>query len=228
MRGDCSFLQEKIVLRFRQYGLCAGVRQLGMAFVRRFYLESRDFVFVIPKFTGLSFHDPCISILSRERINKAQASGELNQAQAELLTGFLDADCIGVCAEIEGKLAGYAWVQLAGGYTFGGTGRIVIPQRHALLKYLFVVPAYRGMGIGQKLNAARLALIPPDFTPVVFIIPENRFAIRNWERFGFQRVLLVKRWQWGRNGKLRMQVTRLAELPAAGPLVQALEASGEI
>jgi ribosomal protein S18 acetylase RimI-like enzyme len=83
-------------------------------------------------------------------------------------------------------------VQFAGEYRFGRFGRLAIPPSHAIVKNLLILPAYRGRKLGQKLNAARLAMIPAGTTPVGFIIPENRYAIRNWEELGFQRVLQVR------------------------------------
>ncbi len=222
-----DFFQNEMATRIRQYGLRAALLQASKVAIRPLYRENRDLIFMSPGFSGYDFHDPNISILSRERIEKASASGELDQAHMELLLGFLNAGCQGIYAEIEGKLAGYAWVQLRGDYNFGRTGHFSIPPQYALFKNLFVVTGYRGMRLGQKLNAARLALVPPGYTPVVFIIPDNRYAIRNWEFFGFQRVIEIKRWQWGKNGTWRMSLTRLAELPEIGPLLQALEASGD-
>lgn len=220
-------MQERIVNRIRQYGLYSAVLQLAKATIRPIYQENRDLVFVIPNFSGYSFSSAKIIRMSHERIEKALATGELDQTHAALLTGFLDAGCQGVCAEVEGRLAGYAWVQLTGEYTFGRTGRMSIPPQFALFKNLFVLPDYRGMRFGPKLNAARLALVPAGYTPVVFIIPDNRYAIRNWEHYGFQRVIEVKRWQWLQSGTWRTRLSRLSDHSVTVPLLQALEASGD-
>lgn len=222
------FIQVRIVNRIRQYGLLAAVVQLAKASIRNIYMENRDLVFIISDFTGYIFHDPCISNLSLDRIEKALVAGELDLEQAKLLSGFIGAGCLGLCAEVEGALAGYAWVQLEGAYTFGRTGHMSIPPRHALFKNLFVSPVYRGMGLGQKLNAARLALVPSEYTPVVFIIPDNRYAIRNWENYGFRKVIAIKRWKWGQNGKWKMRLSRLVDIPESTPILHALENSSDV
>jgi ribosomal protein S18 acetylase RimI-like enzyme len=136
--------------------------------------------------------------------------------------GFLTEGCEGIGAEVDGQLAGYAWIQSSGDYTFGRRRKVKVPSGYVVMKNLHVHPPFRGQRIGQKLNAARLALTPVGQIPVVFIIPENRYAIRNWEKFGFQRVAEVKQWRWlGRPWHMRTR--RLAEVSEADRIMRALE-----
>jgi len=139
-----------------------------------------------------------------------------------MLSSFLDEGCRGICTEIDGKLAGYAWVQYEGEYNFGRLGRIIIPSGHVIFRNLFVFPEYRGNKLGPKLNAARLALIPAKHVPVVFIIPENRYAIRNWEKYGFERMLEITKSHWI-GGRWRMQLKRLSDSLEANVLLKVLE-----
>jgi hypothetical protein len=57
--------------------------------------------------------------LTPERIQGAADAGELNTDEVQLLSGFLAEGCRGVCAEIDGKLVGYGFVQFEGEYQFG-------------------------------------------------------------------------------------------------------------
>ena len=139
-----------------------------------------------------------------------------------MLTAFLEEGSRGLCAEIDEPLAGYAWIQFGGRYVFGRNGKLEIPPKYAIVKNLWVSPEFRGQNIGQKLNAARLALVPAGHIPMVFIIPENRYAIRNWERHKFQRVLEINEWRWFK-GAWKMNVKHLTESPEAESLVSALE-----
>ena len=211
--------------RVRQYGLLPAVAQLVQAAFRCVYEVNRDIVFVIPVFKGHEFADPCVIPMTRQRIEQAVADGELDEKQAKLLNGFIEEGSRGLCAEVNGQLAGYAWVQLAGEYQFGRTGLLNIPPGYAFVKNLLVRPEFRGQKLGQKLNAARLALIPAGVTPVVFIIPENRYAIRNWETYGFERIVEAKRWQWFGRGKWRMRLTKLSDCTEADSLMKAIEES---
>lgn len=149
----------------RLYGVVATGRHAFRAFVRRIYRVDRDIVFIIPDFAGRQFDDPLIRPITRERIEKACRDGDLSPAEARLLGGFLDEGSRGIHAEIDGRLAGYAWVQDRGEYHFGRAGKMTIPPGYVFVKNLFVAPQFRGRKLGQKLNAARLALIPADRVP---------------------------------------------------------------
>ncbi len=216
-----DFIRRKILDRVQQYGLRAALAQILRALVRNVYRIDRDIVFLIPGFFGREFHDSCIKPLTHERIERAADAGELNTDEVQSLSGFLAKGCQGVCAEIDGKLAGYGLVQFEGEYRFGCTGQMIIPPDCVIVKNLFVFPDYRGHRLGQKLTEALLALIPSGRLPVGLIIPENRFAIRNWERCGFRRILQVKRWRWFR-GRWQMHVERLADGLQVDELEQAL------
>lgn len=207
--------------RVRQFGLPSAAGQIVRGSIRPVVQTNRDLVFIIPGFWGYEFHDRCISPLTAERIERAAATGELDESQARLLRGFIAEGSQGLCAEVDGRLAGYAWVQFAGEYRFGPSGRLPIPPNHANLKYLMVLPAYRGCKLGQKLNAARLTMIPAGKIPVVFIMPENRYAIRNWEALGFQRVLQVRQARWLR-GRARTSVSWLNRCDEAEALYRTL------
>ena len=143
--------------------------------------------------------------------------------RSKLLIRFIDDGCQGICARVDDKLGGYAWIQTSGVYSFGRSGRLTIPKQMAFAKNLMVKPDFRGRKIGQKLNVARLALMPSDYIPIVFIIPENRYAIRNWKKYGFKRMVLVRRFCWF-SGEWHMRITRLSNNDVTDVLVKALEA----
>ena len=216
-----KFIKEKTINRMLQYGFQAGMAQIMRVIVRLVYQVKQDIIFIIPGFRGHVYNDPCIEPLTNERIRQAADEGALNEAEVSLLSGFLTEGSQGVCAVINGKLAGYGLVQYEGEYSFGRTGRMIIPPNYAVVKNLFVLSDFRGQRLGQRLNEAILALIPAGHIPVGFIIPENRFAIRNWEMFGFQRILQVKRWCWFAS-HWQMKIDRLADGKHVDELEQAL------
>lgn len=215
------FYKHKIVNRLQQYGLRTGLAQILRAMVRLVYQVDRHILFVIPEFAAHVFHDPYIIPLTRERLHQATNAAELDKKKVQLLSGFLTEGCRGVCAEIDGKLAGFAWVQFDGEYCFGRTGRMIIPPKYAIIKNLLVFPEFRGRRLAQKLNAACLALIRSGHQPLTFIILENRISIQSFEIHGFQQVLQVKHWRWFR-GRWQMHVERLADGLQADELEQAL------
>jgi len=210
-----------LVNRVRQFGLPSAAAQIVRAAMRPLVQTNRELVFIIPGFKGYEFHDPCISPLTAERLERAAAAGELDESQARLLRGFIAEGSLGICAEVDGRLAGYGWMQFAGEYRYGPWGRLPIPLNYAIAKNHMVLPAYRGCKLGPKLNAARLAMISAGKIPVGFIIPGNRYAIRNWEALGFQRVLQVRQ-TWCLRGRVRTSVSWLNRREEAESLYRAL------
>lgn len=219
-----GFIQNKIINRIKQYGSNAAFVQFTRAILRWLYKIERYIVFIIPDFKGCLYDDSYITLLTKERIEHAVTNGGLQASQARLLNNFIKEGSKGICVEVDGQLAGYGYIQFEGLYQFGQSGKLILPPHYAVAKNLFVFPKYRGYKLGQKLNAGRLALIPEGYTPVVFIIPENQYAIRNWEQYGFQRVLSVKRWRWI-SGNWKMSIKRFSDRDEAITLEKALKES---
>ena len=65
-----------------------------------------------------------------------------------------------------------------------------------MLKNLFVKPNYRGLSLGKKINEARINAIPKGCIPCGFVIPENKYAIRNLKLYGFQEQLKISHTSW--------------------------------
>jgi GNAT superfamily N-acetyltransferase len=207
----------------RQYGCTAALAQIVLAAVRPVYQVDSSIAFIILDFQGYAFSDSRIVSLTFERIQQAADEHELRPHEINLLSGFLREGCRGVCAEVDGGLAGYGFVQFEGDYRFGHVGSMRIPEHCAVLKNLFVFPRYRGRRLHQKLSEALLSLVPPDWLPCGLIIPENRIAVRNWEKCGFQRVFEVSHRRW-LGGQWQMRINRLAECSAAEKLERAMVA----
>jgi ribosomal protein S18 acetylase RimI-like enzyme len=191
------------------------------AAVRKIYRVQHDIVFLMPEFCGSQYDNPCIKKLTKEQVRCLTDAGELTRSENHLFQKFLAEEARGIYAEIKGRLAGYAWVQYSGIYPVGPHARMLIPPKYAVVKNLYVRPSFRGQKIGQQLNLARLSIIPADYIPAVFILPENRYAIRNWEKLGFQEMLSLKQWQWA-GQPWRVRVTALTDNPAAEPVKKAL------
>lgn len=192
-------IRYNLIDRCKQYGWRSSISQLLRASIKKIYLCNKDIVFIIPNFLGYEFKDNTIRTMDSDRIDQADKQGALNPTQVSLLKQFISCGCKGIYKQINGKMAGYAWVQFTGEYSFGTSGKMLIPDGFAVMKNLYVFPEFRGRGIGQELNAARLSLVPAGICPVGFIIPENKYAIRNWEKYGFTRVASIRlsRWLFG-------------------------------
>lgn len=215
------FLKDKILNRFKQYGIFSAIKQIVKAMLRPFYRSSSDYIFILPDFNGHELKDITLGKVSVRRIKQGIAEGRLQPNEAETFLDFIESGCKGIYIEFQGVIAGYAWLRFSGVYSFGNTGKLIINDSFVIIKNVFVFPEFRGMGLNRKLNAGCLALIPKGKIPVIFIIPENRFAIRNSEIFGFQKVLLIKRWKWFFSS-WKMRINRLSDIEHAKVLEKAL------
>jgi hypothetical protein len=209
-----QWFQEKWVDRVRQFGLFASFAQALRAAVRPVWRINHDLILAIldhkPNEQPVY---PEIIDMTAEKIEAAVNRGELTGQQKTSLYNFLAEGCRGFIAEVNGRLAGYAFIQPAGTYTITDTSRMQIPAGMMILKNLLVFPEFRGHSLGKKLNQARIAAIPADQTPIVFVIMENRFAIRNLMMFGFEEILIVTKVTWfGKRSVQRIKVLRDCEI----------------
>lgn len=117
-----------------------------------------------------------------------------NDLKRQLKTFLLD-ETFAVVVKKKGKVAGWGFVQRSGVSMYAGNS-YHIPKYTHLLKNLFVEPEYRGQSIGKTINRARINCIPEKTTPTVFVIPSNKFAIRNLEMYGFEKQVYVKNTLW--------------------------------
>ena len=182
------FVGNRFFNRMRQYGYRFAFYQIASAMFRWIY-QLGHIVFVIPDFHGWVFYDPSIISLTPERIQQAGDAKEVSMDVKRLLSGFTTEWCSGVYAEVHGSLNGYGFAQFEGRYCFGCVEEMIIPPTHVVLKNLFVFPGYRGRKLGQRLIEPLFAFIPSECLSVGLIIPENRVAVRNWERHSFRRII---------------------------------------
>lgn len=177
---------------------------------------------IIPNHQPHRVELPGIRPIAAQDVEAATARGELDARQRALLLGFLGEGSRGFLAEVDGRFAGYAFVQPAGRYPFARTGRLEIPERMMVLKNLLVFPAFRGRSLGKGLNQVRIASIPAGWTPVAFVMTENRVAIRNLTVFGFEETLIVRRATWFRRWT-RQSVAVLCSGQACDSLLAGLD-----
>ena len=191
-----KWYQNKWANRVRQFGLPAALAQIGRSAVRPLFEIERELALVIPNHQPTPVYYPEIRPMTHEDVENIAKRGELSVPVRAALHRFLNEGCFGFFAEIDGRPAGYGFVQPSGIYNFGRNGCLYIPEGMMLLKNLFVFSDFRGHSLGKKLIQARIASIPAGQTPIVFVVPENRVNIRNLKMFGFQEILVVSRTTW--------------------------------
>lgn len=191
-------IRDKWLDRVKQYGLTVAYIHIVRAIMRSIYLKTEYIVVAIVDRRHEKFDSANVSILTPSLVEIRKTQWKLPSSKMRSLRASLANDCMGFMIENDGKLAAYACVQYSGIYKFGKTGKFSIPKDMAVLKDLYVFSEYRGENLGKELNRARILAIPEGITPLGFVIPENRYAIRNLAINGFIDILKIRRTTWFR------------------------------
>jgi hypothetical protein len=192
-----AWLRDNWVDRVRQYGVGTALRQMARALIRPVVQTDRELVLAKPDRNAVVQDEwPEIHTLSPEVVAQAEIKGAITGSLARRLRRFLAEGCWGFMAQVDESFAGYAFIQPCGTYTFGPGGRFEIPSNMVVLKNLFVFSDFRGYSLGKKFNQARLAAVPTDRIPAVFVMCENRYAVRNLRLAGFEEMLQVTLRRW--------------------------------
>lgn len=219
-----NYLKEKWFDRVKQYALPASFRQVARAMIRPLYLKNEDIVLAIIDHRPKQCDNDRISILTPSVIDAGNNKWGLPKERLDRLRALLtNKDCAGFIVEKDGQLAAYAFVQFTGIYNFGRSGSFLIPNNFAVLKNLYVFSQFRGGSIGKDLNLKRLSSILEGATPLGFVIPENRYALRNLKMFGFTEIVKVKRTTWLYRFT-KQKVTTIMDIPISDQVRSGLQA----
>jgi hypothetical protein len=192
-----EWFREKWIDRVRQFGVVASLIQIMKIVIRPVYRNYGYFILAIrDRQPNLPTAYPEIGLMTAERVEHFMRQGAVTQRHERDIKKYLAQGCQGFIAEIDGRLAGYAFIQPAGECSYGYKGRFQIPSKMMLLRWLFVFSEFRGHSLGKKLNQVRIGAIPADQTPIVFVITENRYAIRNLKMYGFEEILKIQWTTW--------------------------------
>jgi len=136
-----------------------------------------------------------VKLISENKINLWLENRSISIEYFNNFNKLLGNNCIGYYIEINNELAAWGFVQTKGTYKYGSYF-YDLPESVHMLKNLYVKPNYRGMSLGKKINEARINAIPEGCIPCVFVIPENKYAIRNLKLYGFQEQLKISHTSW--------------------------------
>lgn len=182
----------KILNVYKQFGLVYLLAAVFKRSISPFLLVSSFFILVIKEHAPEKISNEVKLVDSSQLDIFLCAEVDIHPDLRRQLQNFLnDENTYAVIAYCDNRIAGWGFVQKAGIYSYGRY-KYSIPDKTYMLKNLYVVPKFRGRSIGKVVNQARINSIPSDCTPMVFVITENHFAIRNLEIFGFKKGVLLK------------------------------------
>lgn len=179
--------------KFRQFGFYSTLIRLFKSIIRPVLISAEMIVVAIPGHRPIhtnSFSN--VFRINKTTITEATKKGNLTINEINKIKQFFKEGSIGYYIEHGNKIAGYAFIQKQGIYQFGHKGQFNIPTRMMVLKNLYVLPEYRGKSLGKTLNEVRVSNIPQGYTPLGFVVKDNRYALRNLQEVGFQEIMIVR------------------------------------
>ena len=180
--------------RIRQFGYLSTLKTVFKTLLRPIFKIS-EFKILIIKNHKCTAVNGFVGLITSEKLNQWNEKNEIDGVEYERFSKFIKSNCIGYYIEIENELAAWGFVQTKGTYKYGSYF-YNLPESVHMLKNLYVRPNFRGMSLGKKINEARINAIPEGCIPCGFVIPENKYAIRNLKLYGFQEQLKISHISW--------------------------------
>lgn len=184
----------KLLDLYKQFGVKGIIERVFNKLISPVYKSTEIIVLLISK-ERESETDSSVKLMTNEKVTEWLRNNYINDSEAKKFINFLASECIGYYIEINKELAAWGFVQTKGTYKYGSYF-YDLPESVHMLKNLYVRSKFRGMSLGKKINEARINAIPDGCIPCVFVIPENKYALRNLKLYGFQEQLKISHTSW--------------------------------
>lgn len=184
----------KISNFYLQYGLIGLLKWVFYFFINPIYKNHKYNILVISKHLSKP-EDPLVLKMTKNKISEWLKEGEIRDKESIRFNSFIENDCNGYYIEKENVLAAWGFIQTQGEYKYGEY-LYKLPEKVHILKNLYVKPNFRGLSLGKQINEARINGIPNGVIPCGFVIPKNKYALRNLKMFGFEEYLSVSNVIW--------------------------------
>jgi GNAT superfamily N-acetyltransferase len=146
---------------FKEKGMCIGLARLRQTIVRIFYVRRERWVFALPLSESMPVIEPLSGLVVRQVKDKrdlALTDSMVDTMDAVWFRRMFDDGDIAFFALLDGQLVGWGWISFKINPELHHMQAPLLPG-DACLHNLFVVPAYRGERIAQRLIAHRLQFL---------------------------------------------------------------------
>lgn len=184
----------KLLDLYKQYGVRYIFLRIFRVIVAPIYKITKVIVYLIPDHKSRNIDDR-VKIMDKDKIDFWLKEKFISESEARKFSFFLANNCIGYYIEEGRELAAWGFVLTNGEYKYGEY-LYELPENAHMLRNLYVRPKFRGLSLGKLINEARIGGVPDGDIPCGFVIPENRYAIRNLMMYGFVKSHTIVHRKW--------------------------------
>ncbi len=197
---------------YKQFGASYLAKKLLTKIITPVYKSTSFYVLSVQERPAFS-ENKHIIVYDATTIEKLEKSNiELPTALDRQINNFIVKSRV-ILYILDDQVAGWGFVQESGISDYAQY-KFRVPSQTELLKNLYVLPEFRGKSIGKYINEHRIKTVPKGKIPIVFVMTENKYAIRNLEMFGFKKQVKVVDKLWFRN-KHKRNITLLSDHSSA-------------
>lgn len=187
-------MSSKLVNTYKQFGsrylFKAALKRLCAPLIK----TSEFYLLAVEKHSPTAIH-PSVKTYNSDSIDQLlQSDVNIPEDLKRQISNFIHESTLIVYLK-DLEVCGWGFVQNFGLSLYAGYN-YEIPLGIALFRNLIVKPKYRGKSLGKVINEARLNCIQSGVIPIGFVIPSNRYALRNLNMYGFEIQLKVKDTLW--------------------------------
>lgn len=178
------------------------LKQYGLynTLIKIFFYMLKPFIrinsFIVLYHRGTTNYENKLKLITKDKIEIWFNNQEINELDYNRFKNFVNKNCIGFYIEVENELAAWGFNQMSGKFIYGENYSYNLPNNCYMLKNLYVKPQFRGKSLGPKINKARVDNKINKEIGLCFVIPENRYAMRNLKKIGCEESILVKYTIW--------------------------------
>lgn len=188
-------LNSKILNTYKQFGFFYFVKGFFKRLIAPIVKMTSFYIVTVENHIPEKYKGEIIIVDVNNLENFLSSDINLSEDLERQLGSFIPQNTIAIIIIKDNNIASWGFVQQSGMSKYGGYD-YNLPKGVHLLKNLYVEPNYRGQSMGKHINEARISCIPKAAIPTGFVIPSNKFAIRNLEMYGFSKQVFVKDCLW--------------------------------
>ena len=189
-------LNSKASNTFKQFGFLYFIKALFNRLITPIVRKTSFYIVAIENHTPVTQNNEDFEVVDKNNLDDFfKRDIKLSEQLKRQLTLFITQNTIAIIIIRDNQIAGWGFVQKSGISKYAGYN-YYLTKNIQLLKNLYIEPAFRGRSIGKIINKIRISFISTNNIPIGFVVPSNKYAMRNLEMHGFTKQVFVIDYLW--------------------------------